>query len=128
CNKNYSHCVVQPLLLPKCLILVRGRYLNHQKGHPRVPVPPLRKICEGYLGALDPIIEEYELKQAKQMVETFMKGGGVGEELQRNLVRKACNTDNWVSSFTATKREIQVAVSGHRELTDNERKYGNSNS
>lgn len=107
------------LVKPVRVILISDRYLNQQKGLPRVPVPPLRKTCEGYLSALEPIIEEDEWKRAKQLVEAFMKRGGVGEELQRSLEKKACNTVNWVSSFTATK-EVQVAVTRHRELTENE--------
>uniref|UniRef100_A0A3B4FNW3 Carnitine O-acetyltransferase-like n=1 Tax=Pundamilia nyererei TaxID=303518 RepID=A0A3B4FNW3_9CICH len=73
------------------------RILRQNYPHPPVPVPPLRKTCEGYLSALEPIIEEDEWKRAKQLVEAFMKRGGVGEELQRSLERKACNTDNWIS-------------------------------
>ncbi|XP_019205792.1 carnitine O-acetyltransferase isoform X2 [Oreochromis niloticus] len=87
------------LVKPVQVILVSDRCLNQQKGLPRVPVPPLWKTCEGYLSALEPIIEEDELKRAKQLVEVFMKGGGVGEELQRSLERKACNTDNWTADL-----------------------------
>uniref|UniRef100_A0A3B4FLK3 Carnitine O-acetyltransferase-like n=1 Tax=Pundamilia nyererei TaxID=303518 RepID=A0A3B4FLK3_9CICH len=87
------------LVKPVRVILISDRYLNQQKGLPRVPVPPLRKTCEGYLSALEPIIEEDEWKRAKQLVEAFMKRGGVGEELQRSLERKACNTDNWTTDL-----------------------------
>uniref|UniRef100_A0A3Q4GMP1 Carnitine O-acetyltransferase a n=1 Tax=Neolamprologus brichardi TaxID=32507 RepID=A0A3Q4GMP1_NEOBR len=89
--------VSNSLVKPVRVILISDRYLNQQKGLPRVPVPPLRKTCEGYLSALEPIIEENEWKRAKQLVEAFMKRGGVGEELQRSLEKKACNTVNWVN-------------------------------
>uniref|UniRef100_A0A3B4FNY3 Carnitine O-acetyltransferase-like n=1 Tax=Pundamilia nyererei TaxID=303518 RepID=A0A3B4FNY3_9CICH len=92
-----QRCLPSSFMKPVRVILISDRYLNQQKGLPRVPVPPLRKTCEGYLSALEPIIEEDEWKRAKQLVEAFMKRGGVGEELQRSLERKACNTDNWVN-------------------------------
>lgn len=98
------------LVKPVQVTLVTSRYLKHQKGLPHVPVPHLRETCESYLSFLDPIVEEDELKRTKQLVEEFMKGGGVGEKLQKILERKACNTDNWVSSITASKGEVLGAV------------------
>uniref|UniRef100_A0A3Q4G678 Carnitine O-acetyltransferase a n=1 Tax=Neolamprologus brichardi TaxID=32507 RepID=A0A3Q4G678_NEOBR len=73
-------------------------YLNHQKGLPRLPVPPLRETCERYLSCLEPIVTEDELKHAKRLMKEFLKEGGDGEKLQRSLERKACTTDNWVSA------------------------------
>uniref|UniRef100_A0A3Q0RFV5 Carnitine O-acetyltransferase a n=1 Tax=Amphilophus citrinellus TaxID=61819 RepID=A0A3Q0RFV5_AMPCI len=98
------------LVKPVPMTLVTSRYLNHQKGLPHVPVPPLRETCESYISFLEPIVEEDELKQTKQLVEEFMKEGGVGEKLQRMLEKKACNTDNWVSSVTAHYFENRNSV------------------
>lgn len=78
--------------------LMGGRYLNHQKGLPRLPVPPLRETCERYLSCLEPLVTEDELKHIKRLMKEFLKEGGDGEKLQRSLERKACTTDNWVSA------------------------------
>uniref|UniRef100_A0A3Q4G0X0 Carnitine O-acetyltransferase a n=1 Tax=Neolamprologus brichardi TaxID=32507 RepID=A0A3Q4G0X0_NEOBR len=79
--------------------LMGGRYLNHQKGLPRLPVPPLRETCERYLSCLEPIVTEDELKHAKRLMKEFLKEGGDGEKLQRSLERKACTTDNWLADY-----------------------------
>uniref|UniRef100_A0AAZ1X510 Choline/carnitine acyltransferase domain-containing protein n=1 Tax=Oreochromis aureus TaxID=47969 RepID=A0AAZ1X510_OREAU len=42
--------------------LMGGRYLNHQKGLPRLPVPPLRETCERYLSCLEPILADYGIQ------------------------------------------------------------------
>uniref|UniRef100_A0A3Q0RDP8 Carnitine O-acetyltransferase a n=1 Tax=Amphilophus citrinellus TaxID=61819 RepID=A0A3Q0RDP8_AMPCI len=108
--KFASQTLVFDALKPVPMTLVTSRYLNHQKGLPHVPVPPLRETCESYISFLEPIVEEDELKQTKQLVEEFMKEGGVGEKLQRMLEKKACNTDNWVSSVTAHYFENRNSV------------------
>lgn len=86
------------LVKPVSAIRVSGRYLTHQKGLPSLPVPPLQQTCEHYISALEPIIEAEELKHTKELVDEFQKAGGVGEGLQRSLEKRACNSENWVSS------------------------------
>ncbi|KAM9338278.1 carnitine O-acetyltransferase [Symphorus nematophorus] len=97
------------LVKPVSVTRVSGRYLTHQKGLPTLPVPPLQQTCERYITALEPIIEEDELKYTKELVDDFKKAGGVGERLQRDLEKRARSTDNWLSAWW-----VQVAYLEYR--------------
>lgn len=86
------------LVKPVSVTRIAGRYLTHQRGLPTLPVPALQQTCERYIAALEPIVEVEELNHTKALVEEFQKPGGVGEQLQRALEKRASNTENWVSS------------------------------
>ncbi|GAA6227194.1 carnitine O-acetyltransferase-like isoform X1 [Lates japonicus] len=97
------------LVKPVSATRVAGRYLAHQQGLPRLPVPSLQQTCERYITALEPIVEVDELKHTKELVQEFQKAGGVGERLQRGLEKRAQNTENWLSEWW-----VQVAYLEYR--------------
>lgn len=87
--------VVKPCHLVRLVTQIPERSLVHQEGLPKLPVPPLKQTCEGYLAALEPIVSEEELEHTRKLVEEFLKGG-VGERLQKSLERRARKSENWV--------------------------------
>ncbi|XP_007443869.2 carnitine O-acetyltransferase, partial [Python bivittatus] len=96
-------CVLQAKpsswLKPVAFRKLRGRYLTHQEGLPRLPVPPLQQTLDRYLLALEPIISDEELSHTKELVQEFRKPGGVGERLQKGLERRARKHENWLSDW-----------------------------
>ncbi|MEQ2157596.1 hypothetical protein GOODEAATRI_003349 [Goodea atripinnis] len=84
------------LVKPVSATRVAGRYLTHQRGLPGLPVPPLQQTCERYITALEPIVEADELTHTRRVIQEFQEAGGVGEQLQRGLEKRAGETENWV--------------------------------
>ncbi|XP_062307811.1 carnitine O-acetyltransferase-like isoform X1 [Osmerus eperlanus] len=93
--------VVNPTHLAKSASVtkVTKRSMVHQEGLPKLPVPPLKQTCEGYLAMLQPIVSEEELEHTRQLVTEFVSPGGVGDRLQRSLERRARKVDNWLSEW-----------------------------
>ncbi|MBN3278040.1 CACP acetyltransferase, partial [Polyodon spathula] len=87
------------LVKPVSVTRIPGRYLVHQEGLPKLPVPPLRQTMGRYLAALQPIVSQEELEHTRMLVEEFQRPGGVGERLQKGLERKARKTENWLSDW-----------------------------
>ena len=86
------------LVRPVSATKLAGRYLAHQEGLPRLPVPALQQTCDRYLAVLEPIVEKEKLKRTRELVTDFQKAGGVGERLQKSLEKRAHGTENWVST------------------------------
>nr|XP_015222289.1 PREDICTED: carnitine O-acetyltransferase isoform X1 [Lepisosteus oculatus] len=87
------------LVSPVSVTRIPGRYLAHQEGLPKLPVPPLRQTLERYLLALRPVVSAEELEHTRGLVEDFQRPGGVGERLQRGLERRARKMENWLSDW-----------------------------
>ncbi len=62
----------------------------------RMPVPQLSESINKYLTALKPFLNETEYEDAKKCANEFAKEGGVGEGLQKLLIERSKNTENWV--------------------------------
>ncbi|PWA15082.1 hypothetical protein CCH79_00008641 [Gambusia affinis] len=66
---------------------------------PPQPVPPLTQTLQGYLRALEPLLPPEELNHTRRMVQEFGRFGGLGQQLQEGLERRARLTKNWVSDM-----------------------------
>lgn len=104
-------CMVKPcgLVKPVSVTRISGRFLAHQEGLPKLPVPPLQQTCDHFIRALEPIVDPEELSHTKELIAEFQKQGGVGERLQNGLERRAQKTENWLSEWW-----LQVAYLDYR--------------
>ncbi|KAM4019238.1 LOW QUALITY PROTEIN: carnitine O-acetyltransferase-like [Anomaloglossus baeobatrachus] len=66
---------------------------------PCQPVPDLRKTLTRYLRSLQPLVDDDELESTRELVGDFLRPGGQGEELQRQLHKRAERTDNWLTDW-----------------------------
>lgn len=87
------------LLSPLPVVQISERPLVHQESMPKLPVPPLKQTCERYMASLEPLISEEEKTHTRELMDEFLRSGGVGERLQKSLERRARKTDNWLSDW-----------------------------
>uniref|UniRef100_H2M0C1 Choline O-acetyltransferase n=1 Tax=Oryzias latipes TaxID=8090 RepID=H2M0C1_ORYLA len=66
---------------------------------PKVPVPPLTQTLDMYLKSVQHLVKEEQFKKTKAIVEKFGAPGGVGEALQRKLLKRREKTTNWVYDY-----------------------------
>ncbi|XP_010898756.1 carnitine O-acetyltransferase b isoform X2 [Esox lucius] len=66
---------------------------------PVQPVPPLSLTLQGYLRALEPLIPGEELIHTRKKVHSFGEEGGLGQQLQEGLERRAKHSNNWISDW-----------------------------
>lgn len=88
---------------------------------PVQPVPPLAQTLQGYLRALEPLLPPEELKHTRRMVQEFGRPGGLGQQLQDGLERRARLTKNWVCVCLECKRQM-LGVDGGSKQTNNQTK------
>ncbi|XP_068106389.1 carnitine O-acetyltransferase-like [Hyperolius riggenbachi] len=66
---------------------------------PHQPVPDLRKTLSRYLRSLQPLVSDEELESTRELVEEFLRPGGQGEDLEKQLHRRAERTENWLTDW-----------------------------
>uniref|UniRef100_A0A673NK66 Carnitine O-acetyltransferase-like n=1 Tax=Sinocyclocheilus rhinocerous TaxID=307959 RepID=A0A673NK66_9TELE len=64
-----------------------------------LPVPPLLQTLQRYLTALEPLLPPEELEHTRGIVQKFGCPGGLGENLQRELIKRAKHSHNWISDW-----------------------------
>uniref|UniRef100_A0A673N7J9 Carnitine O-acetyltransferase-like n=1 Tax=Sinocyclocheilus rhinocerous TaxID=307959 RepID=A0A673N7J9_9TELE len=65
----------------------------------KCPVPPLLQTLQRYLTALEPLLPPEELEHTRGIVQKFGCPGGLGENLQRELIKRAKHSHNWISDW-----------------------------
>lgn len=81
------------------------------KALPKLPIPPLRGTLCKYLDSIRSTTSEAEYQRTVQIVEEFGSLGGVGEMLQKRLMKFAENEDNWVYQFWFDDMYMKVRLS-----------------
>uniref|UniRef100_A0A8C1W3C3 Carnitine O-acetyltransferase n=1 Tax=Cyprinus carpio TaxID=7962 RepID=A0A8C1W3C3_CYPCA len=87
------------LLSPLPVVQISERPLVHQESLPKLPVPPLQQTCSRYLASLEPLISAEEMTHTRELMDEFLRPGGIGERLQKSLERRARKTENWLSDW-----------------------------
>ncbi|XP_008193031.2 carnitine O-acetyltransferase isoform X1 [Tribolium castaneum] len=77
---------------------------------PHLPVPKLSQTLEKYLKSVEPFLNESELSNTRKVVTQFQSEDGLGPKLQKLLVEKAQETDNWLADWWLT-----TAYLGYRD-------------
>uniref|UniRef100_A0A8C1W662 Carnitine O-acetyltransferase n=1 Tax=Cyprinus carpio TaxID=7962 RepID=A0A8C1W662_CYPCA len=80
-------------------VQISERPLVHQESLPKLPVPPLQQTCSRYLASLEPLISAEEMTHTRELMDEFLRPGGIGERLQKSLERRARKTENWLSDW-----------------------------
>ena len=63
---------------------------------PKLPVPDLQETLKQYLLVVKPLTSERNFENTKTLVEEFGRRGGVGEQLQKKLIERHAQRENWV--------------------------------
>ncbi|CAG9854536.1 unnamed protein product [Phyllotreta striolata] len=66
---------------------------------PSLPVPTLTQTIDKYIKTVTPFLTESELKNTSRLLNEFSSAGGLGEKLQKLLVERAQNRENWLEEW-----------------------------
>ncbi|KTG47774.1 hypothetical protein cypCar_00012145 [Cyprinus carpio] len=88
-----------PPRIGSLFMLRAARRQAHSSSVPPQPVPPLLQTLQRYLTALEPLLPPDELEHTRRIVQKFGCPGGLGEKLQRELIKRAKHSHNWISDW-----------------------------
>ena len=79
---------------------------SYQDKLPRLPIPPLEKTCERYLGALKPLQTNREHRDTQVAIQQFLKSEGpeLDERLRKYATGKTSYIEQFCRSFSDTRR------------------------
>lgn len=64
-----------------------------------MPVPKLEQTFDKYLKTVRPFLNDNEFAATTRLVKDFISDNGLGQKIQKYLVEKANNTENWLSDW-----------------------------
>lgn len=79
--------------------MAASQHQQWAKNLPNLPVPKLSQTMDKYLKSVQPFLNEAELNHTKKLIQQFQAENGIGSKLQKLLVQKALQTDNWLSDW-----------------------------
>uniref|UniRef100_A0A8C6X690 Choline O-acetyltransferase n=1 Tax=Naja naja TaxID=35670 RepID=A0A8C6X690_NAJNA len=88
----------KPFSFSPPLLLSPSIFLN-TRVLPKLPVPPLQQTLNRYLQCMKHLVTEEQYKKTKTLVEKFGAPGGQGEFLQKKLLERHEQMDNWVLQY-----------------------------
>ena len=74
----------------------------------RLPVPPLHQTLYRYLQSIQSLSTTEEFERTKWIVEEFAKPGGVGERLQKGLMKRYKEKENWLYDWFIDANYLKV--------------------
>ncbi|XP_056597325.1 carnitine O-acetyltransferase b [Triplophysa dalaica] len=83
----------------KSSVLILRAGIRRVHSVPPQPVPPLEQTLRRYLRALEPLLPADELEHTRKIVQKFGSPGGLGEKLQKELMKRAKHSHNWMSDW-----------------------------
>ncbi|KAI4464457.1 carnitine o-acyltransferase [Holotrichia oblita] len=72
---------------------------NISQNLPRLPVPALKQTLEKYLQTVRPHVNDKEFAATSELVKKFCADNGIGAKLQKFLVDKAKDSENWLADW-----------------------------
>ncbi|KAK6633861.1 hypothetical protein RUM44_004468 [Polyplax serrata] len=77
---------------------------------PKLPVPDIRTTLEKYLRAVEPIVNESQYEYTKSLVENLTGPDGIGPKIQKELLRRREERDNWAYEWWLNDMYLNVRL------------------